>query len=471
MKKIKFSLIGTMLKALPMFALLGLLLTSCEIDDSINNSPNAINEESIKSKEGIEGLIVSLQVCYGDFYQRDRSRVSSVWSWQMCTPLIARPQFQAYNSYSLRRDGEVDDMWILGYKGFKIASDIINYAPLVDNFGADNEKIQNTLVGMAKTYKAMFIAELAANYGSIPIEIKGLDPAMFATQKQAYQAAQTLLNEAVTNFADCAPLTRDLNFKGDGAKWTAVVHSLKARYHLHMKEYDQAKTHAAQGIADAAGNLVAKFSETAGEWSAWGYMYAGENEPFRPDFTFIRLLKSEPGDLRLAKYFTPGEEAEGEYYGFNARKAQDTSSTVEEDDIKKCAHMNLYTKYSESFPLITVEENILILAECKARTGDVPGAITDVNLIRKQNGLEDFAGSTQEEAIAEILKQKHLELYLQGQSYHDMRRTGTLPYVSKWDGSKSNLRWIYPESEINSNPNVPADADNLVNDLLFDGYK
>lgn len=414
MKQNKFSLSGKMLLTLPMLALIALMLVSCDIDDSVNNSPNAINEEVIKSKEGMQGLLISLQVCYGDFYQRDHSRVSSVWTWQMCAPPIARPQFQIYNSYSMSRDGEVDDMWILGYKGFKIASDIINYAPLVNDFGAENAKIQNVYVGMAKTYKAMFIAELAAFYGSIPIEISGFTPSQFVTQKAAYDKAQTLLTEALAHFDNAAEVERDLNFGGDGASWKAVIHSLKARYFLHMKDYPNAKTEAAQGIQSAEGSFYALFSETTGEWSAWGFMYAGESEPFRPDMTFIRLLKSEPNDNRLSTYFSPGDSANGEYYGYNARSLPD--ATPEENDINKCAHMKKYITYSESFPLITYEENVLIAAESKARTGDVSGAVTDVNIIRSKAGLTDYSGTDADATILEILKQKHLELYLQAQN-------------------------------------------------------
>ena len=61
-----------------------------------------------------------------------------------------------------------------------------------------------------------------------------------------------------------------------------------------------------------------------------------------------------------------------------------------------------------------------------------------------------------------ILKQKTLQLFLEGQAYHDMRRTGTMPELVKG----KNVRWMYPQSEKNSNPWVPADDDALVKDLL-----
>lgn len=458
---------------LAIFILLGLIVSACDIDDSINNSPNAINEEAVKSSDGVLGLTISLQVVVGDFYQRDRSRAASIWTWQMCAPPgIGRPQVVELNSYVMAQDGPVDDMWILGYRGMKIASDIIRFAPLVPNFGTDNEKIQNTIIGMAKTYKAMLIGELAANYGSIPIEIVGLTPPTFVSQKDAYAAAQILLTEALTHFSDAAPLTRDLNFGGNGAKWTEVVHSLKARYFLHLKDYTNALAHSQQGISDPANTLFAMFSDKAGEYASWGHWVNNENEPIRADYSFIRLLKREPGDNRLAEYFHPGADAEGEFYGFAIpSRIAKYIATDEEKDINKCARMKKYSSFAENFPLISFSENVLIRAEAKAQTGNFPGAIEDVDIIRNNASLPDYTGQMDPVSVfTEIMVQKHIELYLEGQTYHDMRRLGVLPDAYPWDGSKTNLRWIYPESERNANPNVPADADNLVEDLLAPAY-
>jgi hypothetical protein len=92
--------------------------------------------------------------------------------------------------------------------------------------------------------------------------------------------------------------------------------------------------------------------------------------------------------------------------------------------------MKKYSTYAESFPIIRWEENVLIKAEAEARTGNVPGAIGDVNIRRQKAGLTDFANTDQNAVIQEGLKQKFLELYLEGQSWHDQRRTGTMPEPS-----------------------------------------
>lgn len=443
------------------------VLASCGIDDSINQSPNAINEDNIQSVEGVQGLSIGLQVTLGDWYQRDRSRISSVWTWQMgAPPGIARGQMLAWNGYQMSQDGPTDDLWILAYRANKIASDIIDNTPEVQ-FGDEttNPQIQNVYLGMAKAAKGLIFGELAAFYGSIPVDIKALEPASFIDQTAAYQQAQTMLDEAAQHFSNTTDVGRDLNFAGASAPWLEVVHSLKARYYLHVKDYQSALTAAQSGISAPENTWNAIFSDNAGEYASWGMWVQNEGEPLRAEMHFIRLLKEEDGDARLSEYFTPADAAEGEYYGYNIHNVAYADDP--ENDITMTARMKKYSTFAENFPLISYEENILILAECKARTGDLDGALMELNKIRTAATLDDFDSDNADEIIAEILKQKNLELYLEGQNYHDMRRTGTLPDAKKG----VNLRWIYPESEINANPNVPEDSDALINLILHDSYK
>ncbi len=218
MKKINKSVFG-FLMVLPLFLAIALVMSSCDIDDSINQSPNAINESNVKSVTGIKGLLISMQVAAADFYSGDRSRVGSMLARQMCAPPgLGRPQPVAWNSYQMQTDGFVDDMWKLGYRGVRIANDIINYSPEV-NFGTDNEIQRNVYIGIAKVYKALFLGELAAYYGSIPVEITGLQAPTFVSHAQAYEKVQQLLDEAIAGFTKSISLPQDLNFGGNIDKW------------------------------------------------------------------------------------------------------------------------------------------------------------------------------------------------------------------------------------------------------------
>ena len=130
-------------------------------------------------------------------------------------------------------------------------------------------------------------------------------------------------------------------------------------------------------------------------------------------------------------------------------------------NVNRAAAVNKYRAYNASFPLISYQENLLIRAEAKARTGDNGGAIADLNVIRTGAGLAAKTAAnfpTTADLITEILKQKYLQLFLEGQDYHDMRR------VNKTDGrplfrSGIPYRFFYTQSEQITNLNVPTGED------------
>ncbi len=432
------------------------LMTGCKDFLDINNSPNAISDANVKTIAGQYALAVGVQTTAFDFYSSDRSRMTSFFTWQMCAPPgLGRPQPAQWNGYLMQLDGPVQDCWNAGYHTNTVADQILTYAPGV-SFSSAGER--NILMGMADCYKAIALGELASLYGSIPIDINGLTPPQFATQADAFARVQSLLDDALAKFAagGGAGLSYDLNFGGDEAKWTAVAHSLKARYYLAVSDYANALTQSRSGIASSAGTLNGIYTQTAGEYSPWGHWANDESgQPIRVEKSYMTLLKSEAGDTRLPAYFQ--KNSLGNYIGYavhgeTVTDSADTISTL-------VSTMNKYSAYDASFPLISYEENLLIKAECESRTGDDASATTDVNTIRTGAGL-GATSATGAALIAEILKQKHLQLYLEGQTYTDMRRTKTLP------AANVPVRFLYPVTETNANPNVPPDNDNLVNAII-----
>ncbi len=452
-------------KIFAVFAVFTLLLSSCSIDDSVNVDPNAIAEAKVKSVDGVYSLFVALQVNVADTYTRDRSRLAAIWSWQMCAPPgIARPQPVAWNAYNITTDGPTDDYWVITYRGVKIANDIIAFTPEV--FTGTNEKLGNTILGIAKVYKAILLGEAAASFGSIPVEIKGAEAPDFVEQNAAYAYVQKTLDEAIVHLnAGTASLARDLNLKGDGAKWIAVANSAKARYYLQIGDYANALASANKGIADATGSIYGIFSSNAGEKANWGMWVLNEQEPIRPDKYFLDMFDAK--DKRLAEYFSPN--ADGEFIGFASRPLANAYTKPvldKEKNFQTTVRMKKYSTYEEKFPIIRYEENVLIKAECLARTGTLNDAATQINIIRTKAGLPDFTPANKDEAIKEALTQKFLELYLEGQSWHDQRRTGTLPEFK----AQANARFLYGQSEKVANTKVPLDKDDLCRYLLNKKY-
>jgi hypothetical protein len=457
MNKIKVTTV-----ALAMLLLSGTMFFGCTIDDSLNNSPNDILDAKLNTQEGVFGLLVGVQTFTGDFYSSDRSRVVSLWTWQMSAPPgLGRAQPESWDNYVLDETGPPNDIWLYGYKAVKIADDVIKYTPQVV-FSTDpdeNLAIRGTIVGIANVCKAVCLGEMAALFGSIPVDIlrdENLTPSQFASQQDAYTRVQALLDAALASITT-VDLQYDLNFGGDASKWAPVIHSLKARYYLHVSNYASALAESNLGMN--AGSLDAIYTDVVREYAPWGHWSIDEGAPLRPNKPYVDALKSETGDTRLAKYFAPNDN--GNIVGYADPDRNQDTTIGDEADPSLISTMVIYSQYGDDFPMISGAENILIRSESKVETGDLAGALVDVNIIRKAAGLSDFTSTDKDAIIAQIMKQKSLELFLQGQDYHDMRRRKLLPQPIPG----SNIRIMYPLSEKTGNPNTPQDNDNLVKPL------
>jgi len=456
------------------FSVIGLLvaisvvtfLSGCDKDlGGINNSPNAVSEANVKTIIGQQAVLVGLQSAIGDWYSGDRSRFMSIWTRQMCAPTgLGRPQPAAWNNYLLDRskNSPNDYNWSQGYRAVKLANDVIYNAMDAGLAGST----LNTFLGIAKFYKALILGDQAATYGDVPIETR-VDFPVYAKQSAVFAYTQTLLDEAIGHFkAGTETVAMDLPFKGNATNWIAACNSLKARHYLFALNYASAASSAAQGISAATGTVNAIYSLTAGEYSPWGHWTNTETgEPIRSNKYYVDMLKSEAGDKRLASFLSVRGGATS-VIGFDIYG--DLNGSADEKTPTKAAGLAKYGPYNAPFPLMSYEENLLIRAEAKARTGDTPGAITDLNTIRTTAGLTakaagDFASTAA--LITEILKQKYLQLFLEGQPYHDMRR------VNKTDGTplyRAGIptRWLYVEAEITTNPNCPkGDSEQSRNEL------
>jgi hypothetical protein len=233
---------------------------------------------------------------------------------------------------------------------------------------------------------------------------------------------------------------------------------------MHTLVYTSAYNCALAGITSSAGTVNGKWGNTVSEYSPWSHWVNTEvGDPIRANLYYTNLLTNETGDSRLAEFFVPGTGMTS-IFGYDIYG--DLGGTGDSLVSNSAAQINKYAAVNAPFPLISYEENILIRAEAWVRANNAAN-VTDVNLIRTAAGLLALTGTAttdRDTCLTEILKQKYIQLFLEGQNYHDMRR------VHKTDGRplyRNGIppRFLYPEAETTTNPNVPADNASTVNEL------
>ncbi|MEO1630663.1 MAG: RagB/SusD family nutrient uptake outer membrane protein, partial [Bacteroidota bacterium] len=97
----------------------------------------------------------------------------------------------------------------------------------------------------------------------------------------------------------------------------------------------------------------------------------------------------------------------------------------------------VYKSNVDGIPVARNAELVLLRAEARAQTGDLAGAIADLNTIRTAAGLGDYTGEASQSAVIdEMLRQRRYELYGEGHRWVDVRRydrLGTLPIDREGD--------------------------------------
>ncbi len=138
-----------------------------------------------------------------------------------------------------------------------------------------------------------------------------------------------------------------------------------------------------------------------------------------------------------------------------------------------------YPSRNSPIALAKGTEMRLIEAEARLRAGDVPGAVAAINLARAHHDLDPVDASGAAEGWALLMRERGLELYLEGRRLGDVRRWAadnqSSPYVdyefvgriaSGQPASADPTRSVLDASplclrvstdEINSNPNLWAD--------------
>lgn len=329
--------------------------------------------------------------------------------------------------------------------------------------------------GVAKILEAMLIGLGADVFGDIPYreaaQFETIKHPAFDPQAQIYADIQALLTEAIGDIQSGAgelPAALDLVYHGNMQAWVQAAYTLKARFYLHTVEqanngvnltaYQNAITAANNGISSPANDLRAAHGSATSERNIW---YQFSQTTFGQDIVAglpLAELMVARGDPRLSEYF--GLNANGGYGGYDAP----TDGPADQDEISP------FTGSARNVPnfrqpLVTWEENQLILAEAKLMTQGAAAALPHLTAVRQAHGLLPVAAT-----LENIILEKYVALFQNIEVWNDYKRTcfPRLTPVPDADfghgfGDEIPGRLFYGSTEMNANPNTPSVGDQLAN--------
>jgi hypothetical protein len=371
----------------------------------------------------------------------EMARLTSMWTQQMAG---TDRQYASQAVYSYTED-DFSTYWDDVYGGGGLI-DLRLIQTLSEDAG------DRIYAGIAKVIEAYVVGTAADIFGDVPYsQALESDSPELDEQLDVYAAIQGVLDEAIADLASgegSGPGAVDLMLGGDAAAWIEVAHTLKARYYLHTAEVDPsayalALAEAQMGISTPANDLEAFHTDVTLESNIWYQFFRDRDSYIRAGQTFVDTLRAR-NDPRLNEYFAPA--GNGTVSGAAQGAGYDPTTQSALSATRGAAGFDQ--------PLVTWEENQLIIAEAAYQTNAPGVAQGALNAVRTANGLGAIS-PTGGALLHAIMIEKWIALFQNIESYSDYRRTCVPNLVPAGGADAIPARVLYAFTERNTNPNVP----------------
>jgi hypothetical protein len=453
------------------FSTLLLLLTSCgDLVDGINQDPN--NPTSASYQNILTGAEVGNIILNTGESARRAGIFTGYYEG------IDR-QHQGFYNYSLTTS-DFNSLW------YDLYVDTYRNA-LEAEKAAEAEGLGGVTKGITQVLQALSIGVGATLYGDIPFAEAGrieVDNPQYEDQMAVFAGVQDLLDEAIQNLqsgADRPAGGADIYFDGNPTPWTEVAYSLKARFYLQTREYGAAYAAAQQGVSSPENGLLAPHGSGIEESNLTYLFFAVEvrgADVIVDDF-INSLLQSDAMANPIPENYRGNaktdETARFNYY-FTTNSLGVQPNTTDG-----------FAAQTASAPIVTYAENLLILAEAGFRAEGFATGLERLNDYRAylngggyltnadpaqlryeayvaddfgNGGIENPDGVTADDALLrEIMEERYVTFFGQMEGFNDVRRTAretttrvpVLPNV----GTEIPQRFLYPQTELDRNANVP----------------
>lgn len=448
--------------------LFALSLASCQnLVDGINDNPNDILISDIDAELFLTGAMLANSVAQGGHL----TRISAMYTGQL---IGISSLYSNIYGFALSTAESVST-WSRIYVG---AVPNLRHIRTV----APNDRL---LVGISKIVEAHVIGTSASLFGDVPYsEINNLaisDP-KFDDQIEVLNAVIALLDNGLDDLAGAESrlLSQDIYFEGDKDRWIGVANTLKARYHLIMRDYPAAYAAAQNGISDADGSMQliprGDGSIASGDKNLFWEILEGSRagDIGTENSYMIQLLDASSGISR--NNAKTNEKARLDYYTIDPSGGRANLGVIEQFEPQN---------------LVSFAENQLILAEAGTRTAGADTGLGHLNTLRawlntggmvnstfvdsaklyeayvmadfEAGGMENMDNIDDTKALLrEIIEERYISGFLTLVPFDDARRLRgsesdiAVPFIMV-DGPNPPYveRMPYSNDELNSNENAP----------------
>lgn len=370
--------------------------------------------------------------------------------------------FKEFQENNLSTDNaNVESLWNSMYNSIYQANSILENLDKSEEVTTD---VKAQLQGEAYFIRAFCNFYLLNLYGNTPL-ITTTDYRKNSVASRSSEA--TVYDQIVSDLLAAQNLLKDEYITIERVRPNkACATAILARVYMYRTDWENAESAATAVLTDAKYSLEPDldkvFIKNSREaiWQlrnnyntneARLFILSGPPNTFKPLALTNSLVNTfEAGDLRKDNWI--GQVTTGTttyYYPFKYKNVGGPDS-------------NPPVPLSEYSMVLRAAEQYLIRAEARTRLGNLPGAIQDLDMIRKRAGLslisETNPGIAQADLLLAVETQRQLELFTEwGHRFLDLKRTARIDAVL----GSAKVNWIpehallpIPQDELDKNPRL-----------------
>ena len=432
------------------------LFIGCEIDENLNDDPNAFTDAPI-------GLILNHALLnVAAIAEAEPARIASIFTDQLTGFDRQYGTLNGYSTLSSTYDEVWADALLAGVSQAQVAK-----AKAVE---AGNSQIQ----GIAEILEGYYFAETALVFGDIPFsEVNNPD-----FPDPVYESQATVMNGAIAliqaGIQKSGSVSAANNVFSTSSTWSQIGNALLARYNLAM----------GNNAAALSAAKAANFTSTDNDWDI---IHTTTN--YMENLFWMFEIEERQDYLRVQNsYMSDLINPASSIYSGNAKT--DESGRFEwYVDQSNGVSMNTtdgFAAVDRNYPVVSFEEVQLIIAETAVGTSP-DEALAALNKVRANNNSKyggnfdayttaDFAAggmvnrglSTSAAMTMEIMMEKFKSV-IGAPTFHDVRRNNNL-IGTRIKNTGTNVipqRYLYPPEEQAANENFPGLVDQYTKVPIF----
>ena len=346
-------------------------------------------------------------------------------------------------------------LWNMSYRAIDLSNQIILAMPDIPEPNQQISTEKQRLLGEAHFIRGLSYFVLnrfwaqPQNGLSVPLQLIPFKPGDMPSRATIEEAK----NQVIADLTEAESLMDGIESnKGRATIW--AVKALLARVYFDYRDYQTAETYANDVITN--GRVEGKKLEllNSGDFrSIYSASITSENI-----FTFLATPRDRT-NTRLFEIFSLSSSAvelsmSKPFWNIISKNKKDLRIEQLHEDFRTAWACYKYDDRDMNIPYLRLSEMYLIRAESKANNGDLEGALADLNALRSRAGLDETTFSDKEDLLDQLFRERSLELSMEGDNFHNLKRLEQPIGGYPWEEAKFKLVFFLPEKEVQLNPNL-----------------